>query len=299
MKMSVYPAGSSCRKILEVGINYLRRRGVTHARYSAEVLLASCLALARAQLYLSSSRSLSPEEEECFFRLLSRRSGRTPLAYLTGTAGFYNLELRADRRALIPRPETELLVEECLDRIPAVGSGPCRVLDLGCGGGAIALALAAETDAEIFASDLSAPALDLARENAFCLDLTGRVRFLQGDFFQPWRDSPPGGFDLIVSNPPYVSGSEIDRLPDEVRLHEPLLALSGGRDGLTVIRRLIEESPLYLRPDGFLVFEIGAGQAIQVNELIISNNYFCPLKIIKDYNEHDRVIVAQKIIYQH
>ena len=251
--------GSSCRRTLEGGVDYLRRREVAHSRYSAEILLAACLSLPRSQLYLSDSRSLSREDDDEFHRLLSLRGARFPLAYLTGTAGFYNLELRSDRRALIPRPETELLVEECLDRLKAGGSGPRRVLDLGCGGGAIALALAAETSAEIFASDLSAPALALARENALRLDLARRVIFRQGDFFQPWRNFPPGGFNLIVSNPPYISGSEIDRLPEEVRLHEPLLALSRERDGLTAIRRLIDESPLYLRPGGFLVFEIGAG----------------------------------------
>jgi release factor glutamine methyltransferase len=281
------------RRVLEDGIDLLRRSGVSLPRYSAEVLLSAALSLSRARIYLPDPDPLSPGEKDEFYRLLSLRSDRFPLSYLTGTAGFYSLEFRSDRRALIPRPETEVLVEESLSLLEAFSSVPARILDLGCGGGAIALALAAETGSNIFASDISRPALDLARENARRLGLAGRVTFRRGDLFSPWRDATSRGFDLIVSNPPYISDPELDLLPDEVRLHEPETALRGGADGLDIIRRLIAESPEYLKPGGFLVFEIGAGQGDAVRRLLRESPALKSVVFRRDYQGRERVAVSR------
>ena len=274
---------------------FLARHGVEFSRQTAESLLALVLGWPRWRIYLERDRNLDVAQVRLFQDLIHRRARREPLAYIEGEAAFYSVELKIDRRGFIPRPETELLVEESLKIINGKDRSSLRVLDLGCGSGNIALALGREsTGLEICASDISPEAVELARENARSLGLDSRVQFRVGDLFHPWEDFCRG-FDLIVSNPPYVSREEFGALPEEVRLHEPRLALDGGGDGLEVIKRLIRESPLYLKPGGYLIFEIGAGQSSKVQKILIANGYFYPPKVIKDYNGYERVISVQRL----
>jgi len=186
-----------------------------------------------------------------------------PLAYLTGEREFWSLRLAVDDRVLIPRPETEALVEEALRLLPPAP----RVADIGTGSGAIAVAVATERpDAAVWATDLSAGALEVARANARAHGVEGRVRFAQGDLAEPLA-ALAGTLDAVLANLPYVPAAEVDGLAPEVRDHEPRLALDGGGDGLRVVARLLGEAPALLRPGGRLLLEVGAGQAAAVREL--------------------------------
>lgn len=288
-------APNTIRATLEWAEDELEREGIEEPRLDAEYLLAHCLGIERWQLYCLGNRVLTDREEAIWRRLLQERRNRRPLAYIIGWTGFYNLDLRTDPRALIPRPETELLVERAIALLEGSSAGPAEVVDLGCGGGTIALALAREYPAAVIgASDLSPAALELARENAESSGLADRVTFRQGDLLAPWADRREDGFDLILSNPPYLSDREWARTPPEVRMYEPAGALQGGLDGLDVIRRIVQKSPDYLKPGGHLIFEIGAGQGEAVRELLEVNKGLTFFGITRDYGGMDRVVEAYK-----
>jgi len=244
---------------------YLDKKGVDKARLDAEVLLAHSLNLTRVELYLSFDRPLLPAELDAFRELVRRRAALEPVAYITGVKEFYSMELTVDPRVLIPRPETELAVDEAIrlagGKQPAVGDDPFRALDLGTGSGAIALALARELpEAEIWATDLSGPALEVARANAGRHGLSSRVKFSQGDLFEPVREMKDY-FNLIIANLPYVPRPVLTNMAPDIREYEPMLALDGGEDGLNLIRRAIEEANNFLKPGGALVLEIWPAQA--------------------------------------
>jgi len=289
------PAAVTVGVVLREGEESLASAGVENPRRDAEQLLARCLGIELWRLFLERDRVLNPAQEAEFQLLLESRHRRRPLAYILGEAGFHDLVLAVDRRALIPRPETELLVEKALEFL-AGKPGP-EVLEIGCGSGAIALALARQLPgAAIGASDVSRAALALARENASRLGLEGRIDFREGDLFAPWFDRREKGVELIVSNPPYLTRKELAAAEPEVRDFEPRSALDGGGDGLAVIRRLIAAAPGYLRPGGRLMIEIGAGQGAAVRELAecgVEGLEF--IELAKDYCGRDRVAVLEKI----
>lgn len=273
----------------------LAQSGVEMPRRNAEYLVAFSLGCERWQLYLDRRRVLSPSEADSCRTLTDLRAGGVPLAYLLGTVGFHNLELKVDRRALIPRPETELLVNLALEWLETSSGFRPRVLDLGCGSGNIALALVREfPNCDIFASDISPPAIDLARENAEELGLASGIDFRLGDLFEPWADRSTGEFDLIVSNPPYLTRAELEGAPREVRDHEPRPALDGGEDGLAIVRRLIGESPGHLRPGGRLLMEIGSGQGREVLDLLRAGGHFKDCEVFQDLAGRDRVAAASR-----
>jgi release factor glutamine methyltransferase len=204
------------------------------------------------QLYMQFERPLTEPELEKVRPLVRRRAQHEPLQYILGESEFHGLKLKVDRRALIPRPETEYLVELVT---AACATPPTRVLDLGTGTGAIALALAsAFPGAAVIATDLSSEALDLARENAAALDLTERVTWLRSDWFAA---VPLAQFDLIVSNPPYLSAEETAQALPEVRDFEPISALTAAKDGLADLEKIMAGAPAYLAPDGLLALETG------------------------------------------
>jgi len=251
------------REVLSWTSSYFRRASIAAARFEAEILLAQALNLDRLELYLHPDRRLTPEQRARFRRLIKLRRGGTPLQYLTGSVEFYNCRLRVNGSALIPRPETEQLVERVLDDRQGQPLG--RTLDLGTGTGAIAIALAlARPGARITACDNSVEALKLAQENAELNGVAGRILFQRSDWFDQLR----GRFDLIVSNPPYVSSEELAKLPPEVRCHEPTVALDGGADGLECLRAIIAQAPCYLNPGGQLYLEIGSEQGEVVHRLL-------------------------------
>lgn len=273
---------------------FLARHGVEAPRRQAEWLLAHVLGVPRLQLYLGFDRPLAAADADRLRALVVRRGRREPLQHLLGTANFCGLELAVTPDALIPRPETELLAERAWSALQvreAAGERP-RALDLGTGSGCLALALAKNTArTEIVALDVSPAALAVARRNAERLGLAARVQFLESDGFAAL---PAGaGFDLLVTNPPYIPAGEIAALEPEVRDHDPRLALDGGADGLTWYRRLAAEAAARLAAGGVLMAEFGDGQAPAVVEILRSGGWPEP-EIVNDLTGRARFLVARR-----
>ena len=268
---------------------FLAAKGVESARLDAELLVGHALGLPRMQLYLQFERALTQAELGRIRELVRRRGRREPLQYIVGTIEFCGLALRVDRRALIPRPETERLVEAILERCPAA---PRRVLDLGTGSGAIALALArAWSEAAVTAVDASAEALALARENAAAAGLEGRVAFLQSDWFQAL---PEGArFELVAANPPYLTEEEAASAAPEVRDHEPARALAAGQDGLSALRGILAGAAARLEPGGLLAMETGAGHRAEL-ERLASEDAWREVESLPDLAGRDRYFFARK-----
>ena len=239
---------------------FFEQRGIESARLNAELLIGHALTLKRMQLYLQFERPLTEPELERIRPLVKRRGGREPLQYITGEAAFGDLLLKVDKRVLIPRPETEQLVELVLAQR---ATSPASVLDLGTGSGAIALALAkAWPETKVTAVDRSKEALELARENTATAGLTDRVHFAESDWFAGL--SAGGRYEVIVANPPYLSDEEVAEAQPEVREHEPKGALSAGRDSAADLQKIIAEAPRWLAPGGLLALETGIGQHAQL-----------------------------------
>ncbi len=233
---------------------------IPDARLEAELLLMHCLSLDRAELYARLGEPLSPAADGRLRELVERRLRHEPSAYIRGRAWFYGMELEVDPRTLIPRPETELLVEAALGFLEGrLAEGPpCTVADVGTGSGAIAIALALHLPrARVWATDISPAALEVAGANCARHGVRDRVELLRGDLLEPL----PGPVDLVVANLPYVGEADIPQLAPEVRAFEPLVALAGGADGLDHVRRLLVRVKDYLRPRGAVMLEIGLGQA--------------------------------------
>ena len=269
---------------------YLKNKGVETGRLDAEWLLAAALGVDRLQLYLKYDRPLRSEEREAFKPLLRRRAGREPLQYIIGRTGFRELELKTDPRVLIPRPETELLVQEVLDWASA---GAESVWDMGTGAGAVALSLAAEgTWTRVVATDVSPEALSVAADNAERYDLGGHVEFREGSLFEPLEEGER--FDVIVSNPPYIAESEKGELQPEVRDWEPPEALFAGEDGLDVIRQLVAGAPKHLLSGGLLALECGLGQAEGIAADVQATGAFGAVRIRADLTGRPRFVTAER-----
>jgi release factor glutamine methyltransferase len=254
------------------------------AALEAEVLLMHALGIDRAKLYACLDEPLSSEESAAFARLVARRKAHEPLAYITGHREFFGLEFEVTRDVLIPRPETETLVEVA---IAFVGERAVAVADIGVGSGIIAVSLAkALPKATFVGTDVSKAALEVARRNAERHGVADRIDFREGELLAPIE----GRLDVIVSNPPYVKTAELGTAQPEIREHEPRVALDGGSDGLDVIRRLLAEAPVRLAEGGPLFCEIGASQGEAVRALATAAFPAARIEIMKDLGGRDRVL---------
>ena len=276
-------------EVIKKTTEFLAGKGIESPRLNAELLVGHSLGLARMQLYLQFERPLTEAELEKIRPLVRRRGQHEPLQYVLGETEFFGLKLKVDRRSLIPRPETERLVELAL---AARTSPPSTVLDLGTGTGAIALAIAkACAEAKVTAIDVSAEALALARENAMATGLAERVDFLESD----WFAALPAGatFELIVANPPYLSAEETAATAREVREFEPASALTAGENGLAALRRIFEQALSYLEPGGVLAVETGIHQHEQLRAIAEAAGYR-EFESRQDLTGRDRFVIARR-----
>jgi release factor glutamine methyltransferase len=271
--------------------------GLENNRLDAEVLLRHVLDVEKEQLYVNADAPISTGQEAKFRELLLRRSRREPVAYITGHKEFWSLDFVVTPAVLIPRPETELLVEVALQRVRELTSGSSvKVLDVGTGSGVISVCLAKEElVTEIVAVDISPVALDVARLNAGRHGVADRIRFLSGDLFAPVKPVA-GTFAVIVSNPPYIPTGDLSMLAPEIREWEPITALDGGAHGIDTYRRIIAEGHKYLTPGGSIVLEIGADMGSDVAELFSRSGCYGPASVTQDYAGNDRVIAAMKLL---
>jgi release factor glutamine methyltransferase len=278
--------------LLRRATDHLHEQGIDSPRAAAEILLAHALNCRRIDLYLRFDQPVEVAERDRFRDLIRRRLRREPVAYITGFREFWSLPLVVDASVLIPRPETECLVEAALAVLPESDDAPKRILDLGTGSGAVVLALAKERPGHQFlATDCSVAALAAARANARRLALEARLDFLTGDWFAPLRRCRQ--WDLIVSNPPYIATSVLADLDPEVVAFEPRQALDGGPDGLDSLHRIIDQAPSYLADSGYLLLEIGADQRRPVAERVRKTTAYRRMDFRTDYAGRDRVAILQ------
>ncbi|MEK7744348.1 MAG: peptide chain release factor N(5)-glutamine methyltransferase [Elusimicrobiota bacterium] len=302
MAPPIFPRCSTTGEWLAIGGAHLAAKGVPEAQANAELILSHVLARPRLELRAHTSRPMSPKEGLRYWSLVLERSKRIPLAYVLGFQEFMGLRFKVRPCVLIPRPETEQLVEAVIEALagspgarspsgtssrPGPIPGP-HILEIGAGSGCVSVALAVKLpSAVVYATDISKSALDLAEENARAHGVSSRVRFLREDLFKPAKaaapsakgerrrsgddapmgNAPAGWADALASNPPYIPSGDIPGLDEEVR-KEPFLALDGGRDGLEAIRAIVSDSPRLLKPGGLLALELGAGQAHAVREIL-------------------------------
>ncbi len=279
----------SIREALRRGSRMLAEAGSEEATLEAELLLAHALNTDRTHLYQRLRDELAPWAESAFDALLQRRLAHEPTAYILGHKEFYGLEFEVTPDAIIPRPETETLVELALGRARSASAREMRIADIGVGCGAIAVALAANlSEAEIIAIDISSRALALARRNAGRHTVADRIRFIEGDLMEP-LDAP---VDVIVANLPYVRTGDFEAAPPEINEHEPRLGLDGGPDGLRLIERLLRDAPPHLKPGGALFAEISEQQGEATRTLAADAFPHVRVEVKQDLSGMDRVLVV-------
>lgn len=277
------------RRVLDWTRGHFDKQDVDDPRLTSELLLSHVLSLPRVKLYMDLDRPLSKDELATYRGLIQRRLAGEPTQYLVNQKEFYGRRFFVDPRVLIPRSETELLVEAVLRDVKK--DEPSRVLDLCTGSGCIAISIAAERpQASVWATDLMASALEVAKKNAEALQVDGRVTFFEGDLLAPLPKDTL--FDVIVSNPPYVKTGELQTLQKEVQ-KEPRVALDGGPEGVTVIARVITDALPRLKSGGLLALEIGETEGSAVKELMMRAGYR-DVKVEKDLARHDRLVLGRR-----
>lgn len=276
--------------LLNWTVNYFKSKNIQSARLDAEVLLSHVLRQERIYLYVHFDEPMEQNELSKFREYVKKRAQHVPIAYIIGEREFMGLPFKVTKDTLIPRPDTEILVENVLNNVDR--DKEIEIVDIGTGSGAIILSLLVNLPkAQGKTVDISSKAIEVAKENAVNLQVNDRCEFFVGDLFAPLNGSK---FDLIVSNPPYIPQKDIVTLEDDVKEYEPVSALTDGGDGLSYYRRLLSEGKAYIKENGFIALEIGIYQSEDVKQIAMDNGWK-NIKIIKDYAGIDRVVLAWNV----
>jgi release factor glutamine methyltransferase len=282
------------RQVLLKATEYLENHHIDTAKTDAEILLSDLLGTNRISLYLNDKIYLTKNKLSQYQKLLNRRASHEPIAYILGKKEFMDWEFVVTKDVLIPRPETELLVEKIIHIGKKILNFSPIIVDIGTGSGVIAISLALTLNATVYAIDISLPALKIARLNANKLDVKDKITFLKGNLLFPLkRFNLNKKVDFIVSNPPYVPTYQFDQLQEDVKF-EPKIALDGGQHGLNFYDKIINDSIFYLKEGGYLALEIGFGQAEIITDKIIQTKKFKEINIIKDYAGIKRIIMGRR-----
>jgi len=277
-------------EVIKLSTEYLQKKGVESPRANAEILLAEILKCKRLELYLAFDKPLAENEVQVYREAIRKRGLRIPLQYIVGNIEFYGLKLIVNENVLIPRPETELLVEKIIN--DSDKSNNLKILDIGVGSGNISLSISKNLpNSKVVAIDISKTALDVANQNAEINSLQDRIEFRLFDIMNDNLNSL-GKFDLIVSNPPYVSENDYESLEPELKNHEPKIALTDNSNGISFYKHIVEASDQLLKKPGKIYFELGIDQSAQVQEYFKQNN-FTNIKITKDYSGIERIICGE------
>ena len=277
-------------EVIKLSTEYLQKKGVESPRANAEILLAEILKCKRLELYLAFDKPLAENEVQVYREAIRKRGLRIPLQYIVGNIEFYGLKLIVNENVLIPRPETELLVEKIIN--DSDKSTNLKILDIGVGSGNISLSISKNLpNSKVVAIDISKTALDVANQNAEINSLQDRIEFRLFDIMNDNLNSL-GKFDLIVSNPPYVSENDYESLEPELKNHEPKIALTDNSNGISFYKHIVEASDQLLKKPGKIYFELGIDQSAQVQEYFKQNN-FTNIKITKDYSGIERIICGE------
>ena len=283
----------SVHDILNENTKALEAAEIPSARLDVEVLLSFCLGCDRLEFYKNPDMIIGETQLAVFRNIIARRLQWEPVAYITGRKEFWSFTLQVNSDVLIPRPDTEVIVEETIKICRKIDSSEIKILDIGTGSGAIAIALASEiTVAKIVATDISPAALNLAQKNAAALGLQEKIDFRQGNLFEP----VDGFFDIIVCNPPYIAAEEYEKLPAGVKDYEPREALLAGKSGLEFYEKLIYQAAGFLKKNGWLLLEIGAKQEAGVRGIMEAACFYESIEMRRDYAGLPRVIKARRKI---
>ena len=273
---------------LELSSQFLEKKGIESARMNAELLLAHILECQRLDLYLRFNQPLNKIETDTYREYITRRGNFEPYQYIVGNVEFYGLKFFVDKNVLIPRQETEILIETVLEKYPK--NDELKILDIGTGSGNIPISLAINLpESKVISIDVSHDAIKIAEQNRELHDLKSRVGFIQSDILTDSLEKYNSTFDIIVSNPPYVKKEEFETLQNEISEFEPEIAVTDFDDGLKFYKEISSKSNTLLKENGMLFFEVGKGQAVDVKEIMIENG-FKNVEIQKDLSEIDRVV---------
>ena len=282
-------------KAMKKAQTQLDEAGIESGQLEAGMLMAHLMGCERTYLYLDRERVLSPQQIQDYFNMVKMRVQRTPIHYIIGYREFMGLKFYVNENVLIPRPDTEVLVEYVINYCKNVGDHFFKILDMGTGSGAIAVSLAKYIEnCKVTAIDIDDQALLVAKKNGTAHGVGDRIEFIQGDLFYPLKDKEDNlKFHIMVSNPPYIPTAEIEELEVQVKDYEPLKALDGGREGLDYYRRLAKEAPKFLYDDGLWAVEVGYNQAHQVGDILRDQGCYHNIEFIKDLSGYNRVVVAR------
>jgi release factor glutamine methyltransferase len=298
MMDSPHKISVTLRSVLKEAIGTLSSNRIEQARLEAELLLAHVLELRKEDIIVYPDRELTDPQEEKFQQLVERRCRKEPLAYILGHREFWSLEFKVNSKVLIPRPETEGVIERLLK---LAGNGedekPFRILDVGTGSGILAVVAALEfPTARVTAVDNSVDALEVARGNALLHQVADRIEFLKMNLMGDWNLPENNLYDTILSNPPYIPSKELEHLMPDVRDHEPRAALDGGPDGLACYRSIIANAFPYLKPGGYLIFEVGDDQSGPVKQDLQAHGKLGEIEIVQDLSGRDRVVSTRRAL---